>query len=163
MPAIYDYTPTQSLVVGLYDEYRTSLMNAKYYGQRLRWLKLTSIASDVIVALAASAAFAGFAIWKASPGAVLLSIILGASALISAARPVLRLPDKIDRYSKLHYGYLEVYYRIQAITADMRGAGHVTDEHRVKASEVAEAVPRIGIGKRCLPECGQAVEDSGSG
>ena len=50
----------------------------------------------------------------------------------------MRLSDKIDRYSKLHYGYLEVYYRIQSLISEMRAAGHLTAESQLKAADLAE-------------------------
>lgn len=77
-------------------------------------------------------------LWKSTIGANVFSVFLGIAAVLSALRPVLRLADKIDRYSKLHYGYLEVFYRIQSLIADMRIAGRVTDGHRAKASDLAE-------------------------
>ena len=136
--AIYDYTPTQLRVVELHDHYRTALMNAKYYARRLEWYKAINTWADVVVALATSSGFAGLAIWKNPIGANFSSALLAASALVAALRPIFRLSDRIDRYGKLQYGYLELYYRIDALISEMRSMDHVTEEHRQKASELAE-------------------------
>jgi hypothetical protein len=125
--------------VGLYDEYRTSLMNAKYYAHRLEFMKRLSTATDdIVVAIASSAAFASLAVWKSQIGINFFSVVLGTSALISALRPVLRMTERIDRCAKLHYGYLEVYYRIQSLTSDMQTEDRVSDEHRTRASDISE-------------------------
>lgn len=136
-------------------------MNAKYYARKLEWLKRTNTSIDVVVAIVASAAFAGLAIWKSTIGANVFSVFLGIAAVLSALRPVLRLPDKIDRYSKLHYGYLEVFYRIQSLIADMRIAGRVTDGHRAKASDLAERFRALELEGGCVPEPEQVAEASG--
>lgn len=136
--AVYDYTPTQNRIIELYKHYRTALMNAKFYARRIERLKRISMASDILTAAVASAAFGSLAVWKSGIGTNIFTVLLGASALISALRPVLRITDKVDRYSKLHYGYLEVYYRIDFLIAEMKGAAHVTPEQISKASEIAD-------------------------
>ncbi len=71
-------------------------------------------------------------------GNLTFSVLLGIAALVSALRPILRIADKLDRYSKLHYGYLEIYYRIEALVSEMRTSGHVTAEQIAKATELSE-------------------------
>ena len=135
---IYSYTPLQSRVVELHDQYRTALMNAKYYASRVVWLKRSNTICDVVVAISASASFAGLAVWKMGIGNLTFSVLLGIAALVSALRPILRIADKLDRYSKLHYGYLEIYYRIEALVSEMRTSGHVTAEQIAQATELSE-------------------------
>jgi hypothetical protein len=137
-PTIYEYTPHQARVIELYDYYRTSLLNAKYYARRLEQLKLFSIWSDCLIAVAASASFAGFAIWKSDLGKNIFTILLGIAAVLSVLRPIVRIPDKIDRISKLHYGYLELYYRIEALVSEMKISEHITLEQLAKAANLSE-------------------------
>jgi hypothetical protein len=149
----YGYTPTQARIVELYDYYRSALMSAKYYGRKIELLKRIALAIDIGTALAASGSFAGLAIWKSDIGRNAFSLVLGCTAILSALRPVLRLPDKIGRYSKLFYGYMEVFYRIQALTADIRAAGRADPEHLRKAADTAERF-------RALELEGDAYQDS---
>jgi hypothetical protein len=135
---VYEYTPLQSRVVQLYDYYRTSLLNAKYYARRLEFWKRISIWSDCLIAVSASASFAGLAIWKSDLGKNSFTVILAIAAVLSALRPITRIPDKIDRVSKLHYGYLELYYRIEGLVSEMRSLGHVTPEQLSKAADLSD-------------------------
>ncbi len=61
---IYNYTPIQASVVALHDQYRTALMNARYYARLLHWFKVSNLTADIVVALAASAAFVSLAVWN---------------------------------------------------------------------------------------------------
>ena len=135
---IYDYTPLQARIVELYDCYRTSLMNAKYYARRLDRWKLASTISDGVVAISASGSFGSMAFWKQGVGANTFTVLLSIATLLSVLRPVLRIPDKIDHLSKLHYGYLELYYRIEALISEMRTAGRVSPEQLSKADALRE-------------------------
>jgi hypothetical protein len=135
--SIYEYTPTQARVVALHDTYRTALMNARYYGRHLRWFKIGNLSSDIVVALTSSVAFVG--LWKnAGEGIVVFSALIAVAAAVSAIRPLLRITDKIDRYSKLHNGYLDLYYRIEHLVADMRSALRVDDDHVARAGELLD-------------------------
>jgi hypothetical protein len=66
------------------------------------------------------------------------AMFLGATAVLSALRPIMRIPDKIDRISKLHYGYLELYYRIEALLSEMRSSERVTPEQLAKAGDLSD-------------------------
>ena len=136
VPSVYSYGPQQARILRLYDEYRTALMNAKYYGKRLSFLKEVGLLMDIAVVLGTSSAFAGLAIWKGHIGANLWSWMLALSVLVSALRPILKITDKIDRYAKLQYGYLEVYYRLQTLTGEIRDAGGLNHDLKMRAAEI---------------------------
>ncbi len=44
----------------------------------------------------------------------------------------------MDRYSKLHYGYMELFYRIESLVAEMRSAERISEGHLAKASELSD-------------------------
>lgn len=142
---IYQYSPLQARIVELHDDYRTALMNAKYYAHRLERLKLWSIVSDCVIAITASASFAGLAIWKNELGKNVFSVLLAITAILSALRPILRISDKIDRASKLHYGYLELYYRIGGLISEMRVSKQITAEQLAKAGDLSERFRAIEL------------------
>jgi len=125
-------------MIELYDCYRTSLMNAKYYARRLHRVKLLSTLSDCLIAVVATAGFASLVAWKSDLGKTIFTSLVGITAALSATRPILRLPDKIDRISKLHYGYLELYYRIEALVSAVKVEGHLSQEHIKKADDLTE-------------------------
>jgi len=135
---IYDYTRIQARVATLHDFYRTSLMNARYYARRLHAFKIGNLVADVVVALTASAAFVGLVVWRSDEGTWLLATLVATSAIISALRPVLRVSDTIDRYSKLHYGYLELFYRIESLVSEMRSVERIDEDHLHRATELSD-------------------------
>lgn len=95
----------------IYDFYRTSLLNAKYFGLRLRQANLLYVSSEwVILAGSATSGVSGWAIWTygfASKDAWL--IIAAISTLISASKPILQLNKRIERYSRLFAGHNSIY------------------------------------------------------
>ena len=44
----------------------------------------------------------------------------------------------MDRYSKLHYGYLELFYRIESLVSEMRAVERIDEDHLEKASELSD-------------------------
>ncbi len=142
---VYSYTPNQHLVVGLHDQYRTALMNSKYYASGLETFKGLELWGDVVSALAGSYGFLSLAIWQHPLGRNVSSCLLAFAVIITALRPVIRLPERIDRYSKLAYGYLELYYRIGGLVSGIRSIGHVTDEDRHKAVELADRLRALEL------------------
>jgi hypothetical protein len=94
--SVYSYTPTQLLVVDLYNQQRTALMNAKYYARKLAFYKTISLSFDIANALATSSGFAGLAIFQKTIGKDLFSALLGLAVVISTLRPILRLADRIS-------------------------------------------------------------------
>ncbi len=138
MPAnsVYSYTAEQAQVIRLYDLYRNCLTKSKYYGHKLKLYKRASVAMDILIALAASSAFTGQAIMKTQIGLNLVSFLLLASAVIAVIRPILKLSEGIDLYSKLYYAYTELFYRIEGLNDDIRRQNTFTKIHQRKASDI---------------------------
>ena len=82
--------------------------------------------------------FLRLAVWGSDEGTWVLGSLVAASAIISAIRPVLRIADKMDRYSKLHYGYTELFYRIESLVSEMRVAERIDEDKLAKASELSD-------------------------
>lgn len=133
MSAQASYTANQAEVVGLYDLQRNACLSQKYYGRRLKQYKWLNITMDVIVAVATSSSVAGLAILKTPIGVNFFSMLLSASALVSVLRPILKLSEGVDRYSKLHYAYGQIFLTIEGLLRQIRRAGTVSPE-LVKAS-----------------------------
>ena len=124
-----NYSPEQAEVLRLNDLYRTFLLNQKYYAHKLNSYKFWNRVMDIVVALATSSAFAGLAIWKSALGANFFSVLLAVSVIVSVLRPVLKLSEGIDRYSKLHYGYSQLLFQIESVLTDIRRQGGPKDGH----------------------------------
>ena len=133
---VYSYTAEQAQVIRLYDLYRNCLTKSKYYGHRLKFYKRASVTMDILIALAASSAFTGQAIMKTQIGLNFVSFLLLASAVIAVIRPILKIGEGIDLYSKLYYAYTELFYRIESLNDDIRRENALTRIHQKKASDI---------------------------
>jgi hypothetical protein len=134
--SVYSYTAEQAQVVRLYDLYRNCLTKSKYYGHKLIFFKRLALTMDILIALAASSAFTGQAIMKTSIGLNVASFLLLISAVIAVIRPILKIGESIDLYSKLYYAYTELFYRIESLNDDIRRENALTKVHQKKASDI---------------------------
>ena len=139
------YTPLQAEVIRLHDLYRNCLLSRKYYAVNLKKYKVWNLTLDIIVALATSSAFAGLAILQTPVGTNVFSGLLAASVVISVIRPLLKLAEGVDRYSKLHYAYGELFYQIESLVADMRRKNRVTEEHFRAAADMADRYRNLAL------------------
>jgi len=136
--SVYSYTADQAQVIRLYDAYRNCLVKSKYYGNELKKYKRYSITMDIVIALATSSAFTSQAILKTPIGLNFVSLLLLISAVIAVIRPILKIGEAIDVYSKLYYAYTELFYRIESLTDDIRRENQVTQVHQRKAIDIFE-------------------------
>lgn len=95
----------------VYDNYRTSLMNAKYYASRLTSFRIYNRIYEIILALGMSSAIAGWSFFQEwTFGKKAWAIFSGLVTVLAVLKPILQLPSQIERYSKLHIGYTNLYY-----------------------------------------------------
>jgi hypothetical protein len=97
----------------IYDKYRTSLLNVKYYGHKLIWAQRFNLYMELVIAVSACSGVSGWAIWGREGGALVWSLIAGAAALLAAIKPVLPLAKNISTYSKLYGGYNSNYLALK--------------------------------------------------
>ena len=131
----------------------------KYYACRLKQFKSVNLGMDIVLALSTSSAFAGLGIMKTPIGVNFFSILLCLSAVVSVLRPILKLSDGIDRYSKLHYAYAQLFLMIEDLQTQIRRTGGVRPEHLKASSDVFERYRNLvlqddpGPSKRLLKKC----------
>jgi hypothetical protein len=104
----------------IYELYKLSLINARYYGWKLAHTQRLSTAIEVVIALGATGTGAAGlkAILAQSQDATLQSIwILLAilSAILAIIKPILQLNRKIETYTKLFTGHNAGYFALKDI------------------------------------------------
>src|SRR5688572_12095384 len=104
----------------LYDEYRTAILNRKYYGHRLKIAKRQELVADLIVAIGTSSAVAGWTFWQTPRIATVWSVIGAAAALAAILKTALPLAQTVERYSKLYTGYSGLCFDIKQIIDHVR-------------------------------------------
>src|ERR1044072_8967941 len=90
----------RGLVINIHNEFRTALLNSKYYGWRLDRCQKINRAIEIVIAVGATTGtgIAGFAIKKNGAGAAAWAVISGASVVLATLKPIVDLPKKIEQY-----------------------------------------------------------------
>lgn len=100
----------------VYDLYRTSLLNVKYYGYKLTVAnRCNTIAEIVVVVGSATSGVSGWAIWTWGYGQNAWLVIAALATLLAALKPVLQFNKKIELYGKLFGGHRANYLAAQAL------------------------------------------------
>src|SRR5215470_9919088 len=88
-----EVTPESVNLNGLtrvYNEYRTALLNVKYYGHKLRWAERANLFCELAIGVVSAASgVSGWAIWGTGAGKYIWSIVAGAAALSAVVKPIL--------------------------------------------------------------------------
>ncbi len=135
----YSYTAEQSEVVRLHDLYRRCFLDQKYYAYQLQRYKRWDWGSNLIAAASTILSITGV---TGQPWSLTLGII---SALILVIRPLFKPAENIERYSRLHYGFTDLFYQIESLLADVRRHQAVTDKHRREAEAIIERFKNLAI------------------
>jgi hypothetical protein len=100
----------------IYDLYRTSLLNVKYYGYKLTIANRTSVAAEIVVVVgSATSGVSGWAVWTWGYGKEIWLAFAAAATLIAALKPVLQINKKIELYGKLFGGHHANYLAAKAL------------------------------------------------
>jgi hypothetical protein len=97
----------------IYNRYRTSLLNVKYYGYKLIWSQRVNLWAELVIAISACSGVSGWAIWGQEAGHQVWSIIAGTAAVLAAIKPIVPLTKNISRYSKLYGSYNSNYLALK--------------------------------------------------
>ena len=99
----------------LYSEYRTAILNRKYYGHRLKNSKRWERSYDITIGVGTSGTVASWSLWQTPGGEPLWAVIGGIVALGALIKPALPLPQLVERYSKLYTGYAGLCFDIKQV------------------------------------------------
>ena len=115
--AINDTTVLRNQLKVIYDDYRTALLNRKYYGERLhKYRTINRTVEFVIAAGATGSSIAAWAIWGSETGQIAWASIAGASSLIAIGKPIVNITGDIERYTKLYAGYSTIFLQIKKLS-----------------------------------------------
>lgn len=129
MPSV-DPVANAGLLRMIHDEYRTALLNKKYYAARLDRYKTINRYSEIAIALGATTgtSIAGLAIFKQGYGTAAWAVISGISMVLSVIKPIMNLPKEVERYSKLTGEYASMFGTLRIIEQDISASQSLTSE-----------------------------------
>ena len=97
---------SESPVWGVYNELRTARLNVKYLQAKLRTLKNTNLAYEIVLAIATSSAVAGFSFWEKDTGKFIWACIGVVATLLSGRQANPQTSHTLSRKQELLTSYL---------------------------------------------------------
>jgi hypothetical protein len=111
----------------IYDLYRTSLLNVKYYGYKVTVANRCNTAAEIVVVVgSATSGVSGWAVWSWGHGQEIWLAFAAAATLIAAVKPVLQINKKIELYGKLFGGHHANYLATKALVERVQAQRAVT-------------------------------------
>lgn len=112
----------------IYDDYRTAQMNRDYYACRLETLKTYNRYYEIAIAIGTSTAVAGWHVWQTPAGKTVWAFFGALVAVLTIVKPILQLAKDIERYSKLHTGYSDLFYDYRHIIDEVKARGGINKQ-----------------------------------
>jgi hypothetical protein len=103
----------------VYNELRTARLNVKYLQRKLRTLKRVNLSYEIIMAVATSSTVAGFSFWQEGAGKAIWPGVGVVAALLSVVKPILKLPDTLQRKQELLASYMILDHDLNTIRVEI--------------------------------------------
>lgn len=130
----------------IYTDYRNVRLSRDYYGCRLTAFRRWNLVYEIVLALGASGSVAaGWYIWRTSYGQPAWAVVSGLAAALAIIKPILKLPEQVERYSKLHTGYASLTFEYEEIVGRIKELGGTTSEMDERINEASSRMKRLGI------------------
>jgi hypothetical protein len=82
---------------------------------------------------------AGWYVWETRSGKLAWGAYAGFVAILAVIKPIVQVPKEIERYSKLHTGYADLFYDFRLLTDDIQARQRITQE---TGTAIAKAMGR---------------------
>lgn len=115
----------------IYDLYRLSSLNAKYYGYKLKKWRRINYVFDIVIALSASSGIASWAIWQTDNGRLVWAVVGGIAALLAVVKSTFNVSNQVELLTKLFSGHqtnflslertIQIVSDQEAVDDDVRG------------------------------------------
>ncbi|MCG8546012.1 MAG: hypothetical protein MJE12_17585 [Alphaproteobacteria bacterium] len=114
----------------IYNQYRSALLNRKYYGHRLETAQQFNLGFECVIAIGATGSgIAGWALWKGTGiGELTWAFIAGAASLFAILKPILNVPKRVERMSKLWVAHSRQYNDLKRLVDKVRRMQNVDAE-----------------------------------
>jgi hypothetical protein len=117
-------------VIDVYNQLRTARLNVKYHEAKLRRWRRLNFWMELLIAISASSTAASAWFFQGTLGTCLWKFLTGATAMLAIAKPMLKLPDKIQRAEELLGGYRMLDFDLERLTISIREKKCYNEEHK---------------------------------
>lgn len=154
---------TRVQINGIYDDYRKAFMNRLYYECRVQRLQKINLYYEIVLAVGTSGTIAAWYLWETPLGKRAWPIFAGGVAILSIIKPILKLPERIEKLSKLQISYTELFYELGKWKRAMEENRGLTSEVLKGSADAQERYRRLAIedeipNKALLAKCFQEVK-----
>jgi hypothetical protein len=139
----YHYSTQQLEVIRLHDRYRRCLMDQKYYAWKLARYQRWDTASNVFAGITMVFSL----VTRPSDGWLSIACYVTGilAAIVFISKPILKIGEKIEKYTTLQIGFGDSFNRIETLVADIRNTGRVSADHRTRAHEIFERCAALAL------------------
>jgi hypothetical protein len=145
--AVIIFDESVGILKGIHRQYRTALLNKKYYGYRLEVYKFRNFWLEVLIAVGATGAggtgVAGLTVWKTGVGVVIWAVLSAVSIVLATVKPFLGWPTLIERYSKLWSEYATMHAALQQIEEDLQTNNCLRTEQVEAFGKIRDRMPEL--------------------
>jgi hypothetical protein len=108
----------------VYDYFRISYLNVKYYGYKLAQWRRINYFFDIIIAISASSGIASFGFFQDKGGEIAWAVIGGIAAILSILKSTFSISNRVEILTKLHAGHQQNFLslsRVNQLISDTEG------------------------------------------
>jgi hypothetical protein len=141
------------MVWGIYDLHRVLRMNALYYGKKLRRVQGWNLAIEIGIALSTSATIG--TLLRPVPGFHwLLWVFSLTAAVLGVLKPIIGLPRRVERLSKLWSDYITLSLETGRIVGQIQAYQHVSPEMENAVESVRDRFDELSKREDPYPNAG---------
>lgn len=157
----------ERLLGQIYDHYRDTLLNRKYYALRLTRIRRQSRAIEIVLALAAPGAVGGWAIWHTPAGEQVWSVVAAVVIIVTVVKPLMNWQAEVERQAGLYTEFTGLYIDMKTLVNQISVDEGVSTEaerkfresslHYGKIAKTEDPVILEKLRRRCYEEVNREI------
>jgi hypothetical protein len=129
----------------IYRDYRNVCLSRKYYEYRLKRVHSTNFWYEAVLAFGTSGTVAGWAFWSNPTGQAIWIGIGIIVALATIVKPILKLPDDLERLTTLSTKYAALQIDFEQLIFDIKSELKVSKALRKSYREIREKMKDLDV------------------
>ncbi len=130
----------------IYDNYRTALLNRKFYGEMLSRYQRYNYWMEIGIAIGAtgSAGVGGLAIWGTELGKIGWIVISSASVMLGVIKPIMQMGKQIEKYTKLYTGHANIFLELKAMVEEIEVSRNISRKVEDRYASIGRLIRELG-------------------